>query len=220
MKKTFAIIGLGRFGGSMCETLIDADQEVLVIDSDEERINEYMNIATHAMIANASEENTLKSIGMRNFDCVVVAIGEDVQASIMVSLMLVDLGVKYIVAKAKNKNHARILEKIGVQKVVHPERDMGVRTAKELATNNVHEFIEITPDLSFAQIHIVNKKLVNRTLDELQIRQKYRLNVVGVKHGDAEFEWPEGTTIVRPDDFLYVAGRNNDIERFDDEVNK
>ncbi len=120
MKQNFAIIGLGRFGGSICQTLVEAGQ-VLAIDSSEDRVNEYMNIATHAVVANAQDEMTLRSLGIRNFDHVVVAIGEDIQASILVTLMVKEMGVPNVLAKAVNEYHARVLDKIGADMVVHPE---------------------------------------------------------------------------------------------------
>ena len=137
MKQNFAIVGLGRFGGSICRTLIEAGQEVLAIDSNEDRVNEYMNIATHAVVANAQDEMTLRSLGIRNFDHVIVAIGEDIQASILVTLMVKEMGVPNILAKAQNEYHARVLEKIGADRVVHPERDMGIRIAHNLVSKNI-----------------------------------------------------------------------------------
>ncbi|MBU5581990.1 TrkA family potassium uptake protein, partial [Enterococcus sp. S181_ASV_20] len=105
MKQSFVIIGLGRFGGSICRTLVESGQEVLAIDSSEDRVNEYMNIATHAVVANAQDEMTLRSLGIRNFDHVIVAIGEDIQASILVTLMVKEMGVPNILAKAQNEYH-------------------------------------------------------------------------------------------------------------------
>lgn len=134
MKQNFAIIGLGRFGGSICQTLVEAGQEVLAIDSSEDRVNEYMNIATHAVVANAQDEMTLRSLGIRNFDHVVVAIGEDIQASILVTLMVKEMGVPNVLAKAVNEYHARVLDKIGADMVVHPERIW----VFELLTNLFH----------------------------------------------------------------------------------
>ena len=132
MKKNFAIIGLGRFGGSICRTLIEAGQDVLVIDSSEDRVNEFMNIATHAVVANAQDESVLRSLGIRNFDHVVVAIGEDIQASILATLMIKEMGVPFVTAKAQNEYHGQVLEKVGADHVVHPESDMGIRLGHHL----------------------------------------------------------------------------------------
>ena len=146
MKQNFAIIGLGRFGGSICQTLVEAGQEVLAIDSSEDRVNEYMNIATHAVVANAQDEMTLRSLGIRNFDHVVVAIGEDIQASILVTLMVKEMGVPNVLAKAVNEYHARVLDKIGADMVVHPERDMGIRIAHKLVSRNILDYIELSSE--------------------------------------------------------------------------
>lgn len=132
MRKNFVIIGLGRFGGSICQKLIEYGQEVLAIDADEKRVNAYKNIATQVVLGNAQDENVLQSLGIRNFDYVIVAIGEDIQASILVTLMAKEMGVPKIIAKAQNDYHARVLEKVGADKVVHPERDMGARLAHHL----------------------------------------------------------------------------------------
>ena len=144
MKQNYAIIGLGRFGGSICRTLVESGQEVLAIDSNEERVNEYMNIATHAVVGNAQDEGTLRSLGIRNFDHVIVAIGEDIQASILVTLMVKEMGVPNVLAKAQNEYHAKVLERVGADRVVHPERDMGVRIAHNLVSRNILDFIDIS----------------------------------------------------------------------------
>ncbi|MEL5939823.1 TrkA family potassium uptake protein, partial [Tetragenococcus halophilus] len=111
MKQNYAIIGLGRFGGSICQTLVESGREVLAIDKSEDRANAYMDIATHVVVGNAQDEMTLRSLGIRNFDQVIIAIGEDIQASILVTLMVKEMGVPNILAKANNGYHARVLEK-------------------------------------------------------------------------------------------------------------
>ena len=152
MKQNYAIIGLGRFGGSICRTLAEAGQEVLAIDANEDRVNEYMNIATYAVVGNAQDEAVLRSLGIRNFDYVIIAIGEDIQASILVTLMIKEMGVPHVVAKAQNEYHARVLEKVGADRVVHPERDMGTRIAHNLVSKNILDFIELSDEFSLAEI--------------------------------------------------------------------
>ena len=182
MKQSFVIIGLGRFGGSICRTLVESGQEVLAIDSSEDRVNEYMNIATHAVVANAQDEMTLRSLGIRNFDHVIVAIGEDIQASILVTLMVKEMGVPNILAKAQNEYHARVLEKIGADRVVHPERDMGQRIAHNLVSKNILDYLELSDEFSLAEINVTNRKFYGKTLDELDFRQRFGLNVVAIRH--------------------------------------
>jgi trk system potassium uptake protein TrkA len=125
--RQFAVIGLGRFGTSLARRLAEMGREVLVIDNSEERIQDVSDVVTQAVRVDATDEEALKALGIRNFDVVIVAIGEDIQASIMVTLILKDLGVKCVIAKALNELHRMVLEKLGADKVIFPERDMAVR---------------------------------------------------------------------------------------------
>ncbi|GGI64508.1 MULTISPECIES: potassium channel family protein [Enterococcus] len=221
MKQNYAIIGLGRFGGSICRSLVESGQEVLVIDSNEDRVNEYMNIATHAVVGNAQDEMTLRSLGIRNFDHVIVAIGEDIQASILVTLMLKEMGVPNILAKAQNEYHARVLEKIGADKVVHPERDMGVRIAHNLVSKNILEFIELSDEFSLAEIRVTNPKFFNKTLIDLNFRQKYGLTVVAIRRGTGKVVVsPDASEVVREYDNLLVIGTADDVDMLDEKINK
>ena len=221
MKQNYAIIGLGRFGGSICRSLVESGQEVLVIDSNEDRVNEYMNIATHAVVGNAQDEMTLRSLGIRNFDHVIVAIGEDIQASILVTLMLKEMGVPNVLAKAQNEYHARVLEKIGADKVVHPERDMGVRIAHNLVSKNILVFIELSDEFSLAEIRVTNSRFFNRTLIELNFRQKYGLTVVAIRRGNGKVVVsPDATEVVQEYDNLLVIGTAEDVDMLDEKINK
>ncbi len=220
MKQSFVIIGLGRFGGSICRTLIESGQEVLAIDSNEERVNEYMNIATHTVVANAQDEMTLRSLGIRNFDHVIVAIGEDIQASILVTLMAKELGVPHVTAKAQNDYHARVLEKIGADRVVHPERDMGIRIAHNLLSKNIMDFLELSEDYSLAEVRVVHPKFFNRSLLELNFRQKFRLTVVAIRRKDQIIVSPEAKEQVLEDDCLIVVGATEDVSLLDEKMNQ
>ena len=211
MKQNFAIVGLGRFGGSICRTLVEAGQEVLAIDSNEDRVNEYMNIATHAVVANAQDEMTLRSLGIRNFDHVIIAIGEDIQASILVTLMVKEMGVPNILAKAQNEYHARVLEKIGADRVVHPERDMGIRIAHNLVSKNILDYLELSDQFSLAEIRVSNPKFFNKTLAELNFRQRYDLTVVAIRRFDR-------SVVVSPSADEYVRENNWDSIWIDEEL--
>lgn len=219
MKQNFVIIGLGRFGGSICRTLVEFGQEVLAIDSDENRVNEYKNIATQAVLGNAQDENVLKSLGLRNFDYVIVAIGEDIQASILVTLMAKEMGVPKIVAKAQNDYHARVLEKVGADQVVHPERDMGIRLAHHLVSRNILDYIELSSDYTLAEIIVDNPKFFNKTLGELDFRKKYSLTVIGMKMPDNQMiVSPDATQMVSENDVLLVLGKNQDVDFLDQKM--
>lgn len=220
-KQNFAIIGLGRFGGSVCRTLIEAGQEVLAIDSSEDQVNEYMNIATHAVVANAQDEMTLRSLGIRNFDHVIVAIGEDIQASILVTLMVKEMGVPSVLVKAQNEYHARVLEKIGADRVVHPERDMGERIAHQLLSRNILDYLELSDKFTLAEIRVENAKFYDHSLANLNFRQRYGLTVVAIRRSGGEIVIsPAADEIVRHKDNLLVIGETNDVEILDEKMSQ
>lgn len=221
MKQNYAIIGLGRFGGSICQTLVESDQEVLAIDSNEDRANEYMDIATHVVVGNAQDETTLRSLGIRNFDQVIVAIGEDIQASILVTLMVKEMGVPNILAKANNEYHARVLEKIGADRVVHPERDMGVRIAHKMVSSNILDSIELSDEYSLAEVRVRNKKFFNKTLLEMDFRRRFGLTVVAVRRRNGDvIASPAAEEVVRENDHLLVIGNAEEVDLLDEKLNE
>lgn len=220
MKQNYVVIGLGRFGGSICQTLIESGQEVLAIDSNEDRVNEYMNIATHAVVANAQDEMTLRSLGIRNFDTAVIAIGGDIQASILITLMVKEMGVANVIAKAVNSYHARVLDKIGADLVVHPERDMGIRIAHKMVSKNILDYIELSNEFSLAEIRVTNPKFYGKTLGELNFRQRFGLTVVAIRRSKTEvIASPAAEEIVREDDNLLVIGETDDVDLLDEKMN-
>lgn len=214
MKKEFAVIGLGRFGGSICRSLIELGMEVLAIDFKEERVNEYAMIATHAVIGNTTDEDVLRNLGIRNFDHVVVAIGEDIQASILTTLILKELGVKHVTVKAQNDYHEKVLRKIGADYIVHPERDMGKRLAHNLVSNNVLDYLEVSDEHSIVEI-VVSEALVGHSILDLDIRAKYGVNIVAIKRGNDIIVSPQATDVIRVDDVLIIIGADTDINEFE-----
>ncbi|MCT8310537.1 TrkA family potassium uptake protein [Tetragenococcus halophilus] len=221
MKQNYAIIGLGRFGGSICQTLVESGQEVLAIDKNEERANAYMDIATHVVVGNAQDEMTLRSLGIRNFDQVIIAIGEDIQASILVTLMVKEMGVPNILAKANNGYHARVLEKIGADKVVHPERDMGIRIAHKMVSSNILDSIELSDEYSLAEIRVKNKKFFNKTLLEMDFRRRFGLTIVAVRRRNGDvIASPAAEEVVRENDHLLVIGNVEEVDQLDAKLNE
>ncbi|HLU23408.1 potassium channel family protein [Lederbergia graminis] len=214
MNKQFAVIGLGRFGGSICRELLEQGMEVLAMDVDEERVNEFASIATHAVIADTTDENVLKNLGLRNFDHVIVAIGEDIQSSILTTLMLKEIGVKHITVKAQNDYHEKVLRKIGADHVVHPERDMGRRIAHYIVSNNVLDYLELSDEYSIVEIK-VNEKLAGKSLIELDVRAKYGLNIVAIKRKREIIVSPAAADPLLLEDILIVIGADSDINRFE-----
>ena len=219
-KQTFAVIGLGRFGGSVCKTLADAGQEVLAIDKYESRVNDYKDIATQAVVADAQDEDVLRSLGIRNVDHVIVAIGEDIQASILVTLMVKEQGVKYVTAKAQNEYHAKVLEKLGVDRVVHPERDMGVRNGRSLTSKNMVDYLDLDANFKLAEILITNPEFVGKSLAEMDFRDRYGLNVIALAHSRQEMVLPSAGDVLTENDSILVAGPTRAIDKFEELMQK
>ena len=219
-KQTFAVIGLGRFGGSVCKTLADAGQEVLAIDKYESRVNDYKDIATQAVVADAQDEDVLRSLGIRNVDHVIVAIGEDIQASILVTLMVKEQGVKYVTAKAQNEYHAKVLEKLGVDRVVHPERDMGVRIGRSLTSKNMVDYLDLDANFKLAEILITNPEFVGKSLAEMDFRDRYGLNVIALAHSRQEMVLLSAGDVLTENDSILVAGPTRAIDKFEELMQK
>ncbi|MEQ6377295.1 TrkA family potassium uptake protein [Bacillaceae bacterium S4-13-56] len=214
MKKEFAVIGLGRFGGSICKELSMEGMNVLAIDINEDRVNEFKDVASHAVIADTTDENVLRELGIRNIDHVIVAIGDNIQSSILTTLMLVEIGVKKITVKAQNDYHEKVLNKIGAHHVVHPERDMGKRIAHNLISNNVLDYLELSDEYSIVEVK-AGTKISGRTLIELDIRAKYGCNVVAIKRGKEIIVSPMASEKINENDIMIVIGADQDISRFE-----
>lgn len=214
MKKQYAVIGMGRFGSSIATALYRLGYEVLAIDQDEARIEEVLNKVTHAIQADSTDEEALRAIGIRNFNVVVVAIGQDIQASILTSLILKELGVEMLVVKAQTELHGKVLSKIGADKVIFPERDMGLRVAHHLISPNILDYIELSDDYSIVEIH-VTPLMVGKNLRELDIRAKYGCNVMAIKTGDHMNIAPRAEDIIQADDVLIVVGSNDDLRELE-----
>lgn len=217
MKQEFVVIGLGRFGGSIVKELIEQGADVMAIDIESERVDEFAPIATQAVVADTTDEAVLKSLGIRNFDHVIVAIGDNIQSSILTTLMLKELGVKRITVKAQNDYHEKVLSKIGADHVVHPERDMGIRIANNILSNNVLDYLELSDEHSIMEL-IVNSKLAGHSLIDLDIRAKYGINIVAIKRGKSILVSPQADEKLQTNDILIIIGADVDINRFEKKV--
>jgi trk system potassium uptake protein TrkA len=174
-----------------------------------------MDEVTHAIQADARDEEALKAAGIRNVDVAIVAIGENVEANILVTLIVKELGVKCVVAKALNDLHAKVLAKIGADKIVFPERDMGIRVARTLAAGNVLEHIDLSPDYSIVEI-AASRRLAGKTLGQLNLRAKHGVMVVAIKHGDNIVVAPGAEDVVREGDILVLIGPTKVLERLEE----
>ncbi len=216
----FAVLGLGKFGTEITKALYNYGYEVLAIDIDEEKINEVANYCTHSLVADVSEENTLRTVAIENFDTVVIAIGNNIQASIITALICKELGVKNIIAKAHNEKHGKVLNKIGVNQVIYPEAAMAVKVATTLINPNIQNHMEIVAGYSIAEIRIPDK-WINKNLGELALRSEYAVNVlIIIRANDEVITAPTGDTILKEDDIIVVGGSNQDIENLSFTANK
>ena len=210
MKKVFGVIGLGRFGFNVAKTLAEGGAEVIACDIDEEKVKQISELVHQAFILDATDEKALKESGVANADTVIVSIGENIEASILVVVQLMELGVKEIIAKAVNPLHGRILERLGVSRVIHPERDMAIRLAHSLLVGGFIEEIPIAENYSIFEMK-PPQKLHNKTLKELDLRRKYDVTVLAIRRGDKFIVNPSAEEVIVQDDILVVLGRREKI---------
>lgn len=212
--KQFVVFGLGRFGMSVATTLSEAGYDVMAIDTSEEAIQEVSPFVTHAVQADATDSDTLKSLGIRNFDVAVVAIGRDIQSSIMVTLLLKEMGVNYVVAKASSELHEKVLHKLGADRVISPEHDMGVRIATNLMSGNIMDYIQLSSEYSVVEI-ITLSEWEDKTLKEINIRAKYGINIIAIEREGQIIITPEASFQLQKNDVLVVIGGNEQIQNLE-----
>ena len=217
MKKQVVVIGLGRFGSSVARALYNIGHDVLAIDQDEARVQSIMGQATYSLAGDATNETVLRELGIPDYDAAVVAIGSDIVPSIMASVLLKTMGVDYVVSRAHNELHGNTLERIGVDKVIHAESEMGVRLAHGLFNPNVHEYLEITPNFGISNMEVPSR-FVNMTLKELGFsnpRDKYGLAVLAIRRGKDITLNPDTDDRLEPGDWLVLAGRDELLDRLE-----
>jgi len=212
--KQFAVIGLGRFGTSIAQTLYHMGHDVLAVDQTEERVNAIMKDVTHVVQLDSTNEAALRSLGLENFHVVIVSIGQDIQASILTTLILKELGCQNIVAKARTELHGKVLSKIGANRVVYPEWDMGIRVAHNLASANILDFIELSDDYSIAEVK-APREMAGKTLQQLDLRAKRGVTVLAIK-GEAGINVSPGAADrVETGDILVLVGKNEDLKKLE-----
>ncbi|MGB2629795.1 MAG: TrkA family potassium uptake protein [Candidatus Omnitrophota bacterium] len=223
--RRFAIIGLGRFGSSVARTLGEKGQQVIAIDKNEELVHDIMDNVTKAICLDATDEKAVKAAGLQDIEVAVCAIGTDVEASVLITLLLKDLGIPTVVCKAVNQAHKKVLEKIGATRVVLPEMEMGARIANTLisSSDKVMEHIDVSDISSIIEIK-PPEEFIGKSLRELKVRAEYGVNVIAVKkkvrttkNGEpCETEkieiTPQADDVITKDDILVVFGANEKIE--------
>lgn len=211
-RNDFVVFGLGKFGRSVAETLAYNGKEVLAIDIKEEVIQDVADLVTHAVQADVTDGDALKALGIGNFDVAVVAISNNLQASIMATILAKELGVPYVLAKAQNEIHKRVLEKVGADKVIFPEREIGTRIANNLISENFIDYIELSIDHSIVEIEVIDE-WVSKTLKELNMRANYGINVMAIRKGEKITITPGADFILQASDVLVVIGSNEDLRK-------
>ena len=184
-----------------------------------EKIQDIADFVTHAMVMDATDEATLKNVGIRNFDVAIVTIGTNIQASVMVTLLMKELGINYIVAKGNSEMHAKVLTKIGADKVILPEKDMAVRVAHNLVSSNIIDYIQLSKDYSILEIEAI-KEWHNKSLKELDIRKKYGINVVAIKRNDGVNVSPAAEEVIKEDDIVVALGSSKEMRRIESAIAK
>ncbi|MDT8336875.1 MAG: TrkA family potassium uptake protein [Candidatus Izemoplasmatales bacterium] len=213
-KKSFAVIGVGRFGLALIEELVKLEADVLVIDKNFDKIEKIAKMVTNAICLDSTDIEALREIGINSYDTVVVATGMNVDNSILTTLILKDLGVNDIYVKVQSEYHARVVEKLGVdtEHLVWPEQETGKRLATILISGNFLEYLQLDQDYSFISTQ-VTKKLIGQNLLELEIRKNFGINIVAVRRND-QIIIPSSQTPFEPEDEILLVGRNDLIQKF------
>ncbi len=212
--KTFLVIGLGRFGTAVATELCALGNEVLVMDTEEALVQAAAPQVTHAVTADGRDPEVLRELAARNFDCAIVAVGSDIGTSALITLNLKELGVEKVVAKAASHTHRKVLEKIGADRVVFPEYEMGVKLAHGLSSSNVLNFIELSDEASILEVS-VPKDWVGKTLRELDVRNNYGVNIIAMRRGEKQKMAiaPAADEPLAATDVIVALGLDRDINR-------
>lgn len=208
--KSFVVIGLGRFGTAIASELSALGHEVLAVDVDEERVQQVADHVTHAVTGDGRNIEVLRALGVRNFDCVVVAMGSDVGNSALITLNLKELGVKEVICKAQSHVHSRVLEKIGADRVVFPEYEMGAKLAQGLSSSNVLNFIELSEDYGILELS-APQSWQGKSLRELDVRNRHHVNVIAIRKNGELNVAPSPDLPLESGDQVVALGRYEDI---------
>jgi len=211
--REFGVIGLGRFGASVARTLFEQGYNVLGVDRDEARVQANVNYCTHVVQADATDEEALRSLGVQNLDVVVVSMGHNLEASVLTTLTVKEMGVREVVAKASSEMHGKVLQRIGADRVVFPERDMGVRVANRLISAGILDYLQLGPHMSITEINAGNK-LAGHTLGELHLRHRHGVNVLAIRRGEDVRVLPTADDHIQDGDVLVTIGTNDQIRKW------
>jgi trk system potassium uptake protein TrkA len=210
--KSYVVVGLGRFGMEAARRLCDFGCEVLAIDTGADTVQQIAPDVTHAVVADARDKEVLRSLGVADFDCAIVAIGDSLTDSVLATMNLLELGVPYLVCKAYDETHSQILRKLGAHQVVIPEKEQAVRLARSLSSLNVLDYIELSDDHGIIEVP-APKSWWGKTLKELNVRAKLGVNIIAVKHGEQISVSPAADYAIAQQDVMVVLGDNIALEK-------
>lgn len=208
--KSVLIIGLGRFGRHMAQKFIENGHEVMAIDINEDRADDAVGLIQQILIGDATEERFMESIGVRNFDLAVCAVGENFQTVLEITVLLKDLGCKYIIARATRDVHKKLLLRNGADYVVYAEREVAERLAIKFGADNIFDYVELTPEIGIYEI-AVPQKWLHKSMVDLSIRTKYHVSVMAIKKQGKIFPLPHPTHVFEEDESVMVMGTMEDI---------
>lgn len=211
---SYAVIGVGRFGSALAETLAAANYNIIVCDKDPERVKAMRDITPYAYVVDHITKTALDEIGVRNCECAIVCIGSAMDVSILAALHLVNLGIKRVIAKANSKEQGQILEKIGAE-VVYPEHDMGVRVAKRLMSAHLVDYFTLNDNTEIYEMK-APESIIGKTVQEIDVRRNYGINIIAVEHGCQTITDMGPEYRFHPDDGLVVIGNMRNIQDFED----
>jgi trk system potassium uptake protein len=214
MGKQFLVIGAGRFGTSVATTLYEAGHDVMVLDSSEELVQNISSQVTNAVHADATSEKTLSALGVENYDAVVLAISSDMHVSIMAAILLVELKAQYVVAKAQTELHGRVLKKIGVNRVVYPEQDMGKKLAHSILAPSIVDLFDLSDHYSIVEL-IATEDLIGKTLGELDLRARKGIAIIAIRSSDGDKTniTPAAVDRIEEGDIIIAAGTNSALKK-------
>ena len=209
----YGIIGLGRFGSALARTLAEAGQEVIVLDKDEDKIKDMRQYTEYAFVTENLSQETLAETGIQNCDVVIVCIGEQVDVSILTTMRVIEMGIPHVISKALSAEQGAVLKKLGAE-VVYPERDMALRLGRKLLSNNFLDYVSLNNSVEIRQVQ-VPQPLIGRSVEETEIRQKYKLNIIAIENGrDPNIEVTPDYRL-KADDIIVVIGKVNNIDAFE-----
>ena len=212
--KRFAVIGLGKFGFHAAKALFEDGNEVVAIDMDKGRVQAIASYSTEAVVLNATDKDALKSLGLENMDGVIVSTGTKIGTSILICLYLQEIGVKKVLAKALDEDHAKILKRVGATEIIHPERDMALRVSSTLSRPNILDFIPLADEFDLVQVG-PPREFVGKSLKQLNLRAKYNVHVIAIKELVPEnfLLVPPASFVIKDSDILIMLGKSENIKR-------